>query len=239
MKRIYTLLLTACLVCNAMAQSIVYDKSRQRQWQAIELGEIDFYPKEYYRIMHGEPELLNLWMGDSYAVYDHNWHWAGFHSGFRWDFNAEKSKAVNLAPKRLAALAEFYLIDKQYEEMMDTINHQVQRELSRAADCEIDKYYEAYRPSYQLYEESISKLLTRYIVGSGASSAGAADKFNELDNMVDEIRVLRETVSNTHNAYMESMLKEEVYADILERYKKLNKKLFWRVFALEGKNKYK
>lgn len=239
MKRIYTLLLTACLVCNAMAQSVVYDKSRQRQWQAIELGEIDFYPKEYYRIMHGEPELLNLWMGDSYAVYDHNWHWAGFHSGFRWDFNAEKSKAVNLAPKRLAALAEFYLIDKQYEEMMDTINHQVQRELSRAADCEIDKYYEAYRPSYQLYEESISKLLTRYIVGSGASSAGAADKFNELDNMVDEIRVLRETVSNTHNAYMESMLKEEVYADILERYKKLNKKLFWRVFALEGKNKYK
>ena len=121
---------------------------------------------------------------------------------------------------------------------MDTINHQVQRELSRAADCEIDKYYEAYRPSFQLYEESIADLLTRYIVGSGASSAGAADKFNELDNMVGELRVLRETASNTHGAYMESMLKEEVYADVLERYKKLNKKLFWRVFALEGKSKH-
>ena len=37
---------------------------------------------------------------------------------------------------------------------------------------------------------------------------------------------------------IESMLKEEVYADVLERYKKLNKKLFWRVFALEGKSKH-
>ena len=233
-----TLLLTACMAVGALAQTVVYDKSRQRQWQAMELGEIDFHPKEYYRIMHGEPEALNLWMGDSYAVYDHNWHWRGFHSGWSWDFNADKSTAVNLAPKRLAALAEFYLTDKQYEEMMDTINHQVQRELSRAADCEIDKYYEAYRPSFQLYEESIADLLTRYIVGSGASSAGAADKFNELDNMVGELRVLRETASNTHGAYMESMLKEEVYADVLERYKKLNKKLFWRVFALEAKSKH-
>ena len=138
-----TLLLTACMAVSALAQTVVYDKSRQRQWQAMELGEIDFHPKEYYRIMHGEPEALNLWMGDSYAVYDHNWHWRGFHSGWSWDFNADKSTAVNLAPKRLAALAEFYLTDKQYEEMMDTINHQVQRELSRAADCEIDKYYEA------------------------------------------------------------------------------------------------
>ena len=33
-------------------------------------------------------------------------------------------------------------------------------------------------------------------------------------------------------------VKEEVYADVLERYKKLNKKLFWRVFALEGKSKH-
>ena len=238
MRKIFTILLTACLALDAVAQSVVYDKSRQRQWQAMELGEIDFYPKEYYRIMHGKPEALNLWMGDSYSVYDHNWHWAGFHSGYRWDFNAEKSTAVNLAPKRLAALAEFYLTDKQYEEMMDTINHQVQRELSRAADCEIDKYYEAYRPSFQLYEESITDLLTRYIVGSGAGPAGAADRFNELDNMVAELNVLRETASNTHGAYMESMLKEEVYADVLERYKRLNKKLFWRVFTLEGKGKH-
>ena len=233
-----TLLLTACMAVGALAQTVVYDKSRQRQWQAMGLGERDLHPQEDYPITHGQPEALNLWMGHSYAVYDHNWHWAGFHSGYRWDFNADKSTAVNLAPKRLAALAEFYLTDKQYEEMMDTINHQVQRELSRAADCEIDKYYEAYRPSFQLYEESIADLLTRYIVGSGASSAGAADKFNELDNMVGELRVLRETASNTHGAYMESMLKEKVYADVLERYKKLNKKLFWRVFALEGKSRH-
>ena len=111
-------------------------------------------------------------------------------------------------------------------------------ELKRIKDEFLDKYYEAYRPSFQLYEESIADLLTRYIVGSGASSAGAADKFNELDNMVGELRVLRETASNTHGAYMESMLKEEVYADVLERYKKLNKKLFWRVFALEGRSRH-
>ena len=237
MKKTMTLLLMACLTLNVLAQTVVYDKSRQRQWQAMELGEIDFHPKEYYRIMHGEPEALNLWMGDSYAVYDHNWHWAGLHSGFRWDFNAEKSTAVNVAPKRLAALAEFYLTDKQYEEMMDTINNQLLRELSRAADCEIDKYYEAYRPSYQLYETSICDLMARYVEYSTPTYCGAPDDFHEMDNMVDELRVLRETVSNTHGAYMESMLKEEVYADILERYKRLNKKLFWRVFALEGKSK--
>ena len=237
MKKTMTLLLMACLTLNVLAQTVVYDKSRQRQWQAMELGEIDFHPKEYYRIMHGEPEALNLWMGDSYAVYDHNWHWAGLHSGFRWDFNAEKSTAVNVAPKRLAALAEFYLTDKQYEEMMDTINNQLLRELSRAADCEIDKYYEAYRPSYQLYETSICDLMARYVEYSTPTYCGAPDDFHEMDNMVDELRVLRETVSNTHDAYMESMLKEEVYADVLERYKRLNKKLFWRVFALEGKSK--
>ena len=238
MKKTMTLLLMACLTLKALSQTPVYDKSRQRQWQAMELGEMDFHPKEYYRIMHGKPEELNLWQGDSYAVYDHNWHWHGLNSGWSWDFNEDKSTAANLAPKRMAALVELYLADKQYEEMMDTINHQVQRELSRAADCEMDKYYDAYRPSYQLYEESITDLMTRYIVGSGASSAGVADKFNELDNMVDELRVLRETAANTHGAYMESMLKEEVYADVLERYKRLNKKLFWRVFALEGKSRH-
>ena len=237
MKRILTIIM-AMMTLNSLAQTPVYDKSRQRQWQAMELGEIDFTPKEYYRIFHGEPEALNLWLGDRYAIYDHKWEWAGFHSGWTWKFNAEKSKAVNLAPKRMAALAELYLIDKQYEEMMDTLNHQVMRELSRAADCEIDKYYEAYKPTFQKYDSNIADLLTRYIVASGACSIGGADKLNVLDEMVDELRVLRETTTNTHNAYMESMLKEEVYADVLERYKKLNKRLFWRVFALEGKDEH-
>ena len=238
MKRILPIIAMAMMTMNTLAQTPVYDKSRQRQWQAMELGEIDFTPKEYYRIFHGEPEALNLWLGDRYAVYDHNWHWAGLHSGFRWDFNSEKSKAVNLAPKRMAALAEFYLIDKLYEEMMDTLSHQMQRELSRAADCEIDKYFEAYKPSFQSYESSICDLMARYVEYSTPTYCGPPDDFHEMDNMVDELRVLRETVSNTHNAYMESMLKEEVYADVLERYKKLNKKLFWRVFVLEGKKQH-
>ena len=238
MKKILTIIIMAMISLHSLAQTPVYDKSRQRQWQAMELGEINFTPKEYYRIFHGEPDALNLWMGDKYAVYDHKWEWSGLHSGWTWKFNEEKSKAVNLAPKRMAALAEFYLTDMLYEEMMDSLNHQVQRELSRAADCEIDKYFEAYKPTLDRYDRNVTDLLTRYIVASGASSAGPADQFNVLDEMVDELRVLRETATNTHNSYMESMLKEEVYADVLERYKKLNKRLFWRVFALEGKDNH-
>ena len=240
MKKIFflSLLITAAFAAKGIAQTPVYDESRQKQWQAMELGEIEFTPKEYYRIMHGKPEVLNLWLGDNYAVYDHNWHWAGLHSGFRWDFNAEKSKAVNVSPKRLAALVEYALTDLQYKEMMDTLNHQFQRELSKAADCEIDKYFDAYKPDFDRYEKSIADLMTRYIVGSGASSAGRADKFNILDDAISELNFLRETANNTHSAYMESMLKEEVYADVLERYKKLNKRLFWRVFAVEGQSKH-
>lgn len=220
------------------AQTIVYDESRQKQWQAMELGKIEFTPKEYYRIMHGEPEALNLWLGDRYAVYDHEWEWAGLHSGWTWTFNANKSKAVNVSPKRLAALAEFALTEKKYEEMMDTLNHQFQRELSRAADCEIDKYYDAYKPDFDRYDKSIADLMARYIVRCGDSSTERGDRLNILDDAVSDLQFLRETVSNTHSAYMESMLKEEVYADVLERYKKLHKKMFWRVFAVEGKDKY-
>lgn len=240
MKTLYflTLLMAMIVIKPGYAQTIVYDESRQKQWQAMELGKIEFTPKEYYRIMHGEPEVLNLWLGDRYAVYDHEWEWAGLHSGWTWTFNANKSKAVNVSPKRLAALAEYALTEQKYKEMMDTLNHQFQRELSRAVDCEIDRYYEAYKASFQQYERSIADMMTRYIVGSGASSAGAGDKFNILDDAISEYNFLHETVNNTHSAYMESMLKEEVYADVLERYKKLHKKMFWRVFAVEGNSKY-
>ncbi len=238
MRTIYffTLIMALAMSKWCHAQTTVYDESRQKQWQAMELGEIEFTPKEYYRIMHGEPEILNLWLGDNYAVYDHNWHWEGIYSGFRWDFNAEKSKAVNVSPKRLAALAEYSLIEKQYKEMMDTISHQFQRELSRAADCEIDKYYDAYQPEFSRYQRAIDNLITRYTVNSAALTNGNIDKLNVLDEALNEYAFLNETVSNTHSAYMESMLKEEVYADVLKRYKKLHKRLFWRVFAVEGEN---
>ena len=240
MKTIYLFAFVMALAATkpCLAQTVVYDESRKKQWQAMELGSIDFTPKEYYRIMHGEPEAENLWMGDRYAVYDHKWQWSGLHSGWTWKFNAEKSKAVNVSPKRLAALAEYALIDLQYKEMMDSLNHQFQRELSRAADCEIDKYYDAYQPEFTRYQKAIGGLITRYTASCAATTNGNPDMLNVLEDTFNEYYLLNEVVENTHSAYMESMLKEEVYADVLEKYKKLHKKLFWRVFAVEGKSKH-
>lgn len=238
--RKYLILIFAVLSqINILAQTSVYDESMQKQWQAMELGKIEFTPKEYYRFMHGEPELLNLWMGDRYAVYDWNWHWAGLHSGFRWDFNAEKSKAVNVNPKRVAAGVEYALTDKQYEEMMDSVNHELTRELGRAADCEIDKYYEVYKPSFEKYDKAVANLFTRYIVASGASSAGYADKLGVYDSVRLKMMELRQVTANTHSDYMESILKNEIYDQILQDWKKLHRRLNNLVYLVESSKKSK
>lgn len=226
MKKIVTLALMMAMTVGAMAQTVTTweDESMQKQLQAMELGEIEFTPKEYYRILHGKPELLNLWLGDNYAVYDHNWHWAGFHSGYRWDFNQDKSKAQNVFPNRVAYAVVDSLTAAKILSMRDTLLHQVERELARAADCEIDLYYPIYKELFDEYDKNVTLSLTNYLVNCGSfanSSFQPGDQLGIKDNTILELNKLRELVTNTHNAYMESTMKEEMYNDILDKYKKL------------------
>ena len=226
MKKFFSLLIMAMVTIGINAQSVTtwYNESMQKQLQAMELGEVEFTPKEYYRFLHGKPDALNLWLGDNYAVYDHNWHWAGLHSGFRWDFNAEKSKAQNVFPYRLAYTATDSLTANRILAMRDTLLNQVEREVARAADCEIDLYYPVYKDLFDKYDSNITCSLTDYLVNCGSfvnSSFQPGDKLGIKENTILELNKIRELVTNTHNAYMESTLKEEMYNDILDKYKKL------------------
>lgn len=234
--RILLFTLTIMAVSNAIAQAPNYDKSLEHQFMAMELGKIDFTPKEYYRIMHGDPDVLNLWLGDRYAVYDWTWEWAGLHSGFEWKFNANESKARNVNPKRDEVLALEVLADKEFETMMDTIKNEFVRQLALAADCEIDKYYNAYEPMFDKFDDSLTNLISRYFVASGNGDGTIGDFLNIRDDVLNELSSIRQARSNAHDAYMESTQKDEVYRSVLQRYKDLHKKMVWRVWFLE-KNK--
>lgn len=226
--RRYLMILAALLItAQGFAQEQWDDESMQKQLQAMELGDIEFTPKEYYRILHGKPEPLNFGLGDSYSVYDHEWQWGGIHhTGMRWNFKPNKSIAKNVFPKRVEYTAADSITAWFSEEMMDTLAHQATREIGRAADCTLDLYYDAYSDLFDKYDKNITDNLSSYLVSSGKMVDGTfvvGDKMGIKDKTILELNKLREMVANTHSAYMESTLKEEIYSMLLQDYKKLNK----------------
>ena len=226
MRKYVLFLFCSLLSICAIAQEKWDDETLQKQFQAMELGEIDFTPKEYYRILHGKPDLLNLWLGDNYAVYDHKWQWSGIHSGWTWKFNADKSKAKNVYPSRILYTASDSLTTRLSEEMMDTLLHQVNRELGRAVDCTVDLYYDAYKDLFNAYDKSITENLSIYLVESGKMVNGTlvtGDIMGIKDKTILELNKIRQMIDNTHNAYLESTQKEELYSTLLQDYKKLNR----------------
>ena len=219
---------------DAGAQNIVEDEDLRKQLQAMELGEIDFSPKTYYRIMHGEPEVLNAWLGDKYAVYDHKWEWAGFHSGFEWKFNQNKSKAINIAPLREAYELEMRLVRDQYREVRDSLVHRMVFEMNKAAACEFDLNYAVYKDEFQKYDDSVIDLMNGY-----SYILRNKDRYGILGNIQEELDECRQFVGNIHDAYMENASKEEAYSDIRKKYQKLLRRMSnYYLLALGYKNDY-
>lgn len=237
MKRFSLLVFVACMLAQAsiFAQVPNYDKSMEHQLKSMELGDLDFKPKEYYNIFHGEPAAENLWSADSYSVYDDHWQWEGFHSHWELKLNKEKSKAKPLNPIRWETDLTDVETKYKFEEMRDSIVHELERQVSLAADCELDKYYNAYKPKFDKYDSSITDLVTAYLVKSGDGMGLIGDAFGIEEETLDELYSIREARNDAHEAYMESTRKEEVYRDVLDRYQKLHNKMVWRVMMLNIK----
>lgn len=239
MKKIVLLVTIAGMLAHtyAPAQQPNYDKSMEYQLRSMELGDLEFSPKEYYNIFHGEPAAENLWQADSYSVYDDHWQWEGFNSHWELRLNKKKSKATPLNPLRWETNVVDIETKYKFAEMRDSVTHELQRQVSLAADCEIDLYYNAYKPKFDKYDNSITDLITTYLVKSGDGLGLVGDAFGIEDETLDEFYSIREARNDAHEAYMESTKKDEVYRDILERYQNLHKKMVWRVMMLNIKTK--
>jgi len=218
MKRVLLLFCMTLTMSYATAQSVEVKKNSDRiaQLKAMELGDIEFSPKSYYATIHNKPDYDNLWLGDSYSVYDKHWSWSWGHWGIHYRFNASKSKAKNVQPMRVADQIYIKGQKSETQKTLDSLKQQFNYETGKAIDCSVDKTYSVFSSQFKKLDEEIQNNILAYY-----DLSDAMDNYKMVENCTNKLALYRERLSTIHRSYMESSLKREAYQDLIDKMQKL------------------
>lgn len=154
--RFHMLLVCCLMTLSGWAQTVVYDKEKQKQWQSMENGPWDFAPEWYYYFLHKD-----------YSGAEKYWRWRGFKSGYHVRFKEENSNVKRIMPTRIISEETQRQKEQKVEEEMSLVKELHDEEVVRAADRNIDLMYGTYKEDFDRMQDAISEGLLFCMYKSG------------------------------------------------------------------------
>ena len=134
------------MALSGWAQTIVYDKEKQKQWQSMENGPWDFAPEWYYYFLHKD-----------YSGAEKYWRWRGFKSGYHVRFKEENSNVKRIMPTRIISEETQRQKEQKVEEEMSLVKELHDEEVVCAADRNVDLMYDTYKEDFDRMQDAISE----------------------------------------------------------------------------------
>lgn len=154
--RFHILFVCCLMTLSGWAQTVVYDKEKQKQWQSMENGPWDFAPEWYYYFLHKD-----------YSGAEKYWRWRGFKSGYHVRFKEENSNVKRIMPTRIISEETQRQKEQKVEEEMSLVKELHDEEVARAADRNVDLMYDTYKEDFDRMQDAISEGLLFCMYKSG------------------------------------------------------------------------
>lgn len=130
---------------TTMAQSVVHDSEKEKQWRSMENGPWEFAPGWYYYFLH-----------KNYSGATKKWQWHGFKSGYVVKFKEEKSNVKRIMPVRVTAEETQRQKLSEVEKERAHVEELYKEELAREADRVVDVTYASYKDEFNRMQDCIT-----------------------------------------------------------------------------------